>query len=135
MPDLTRREFLKSIGVVATAVSIPITLEIITKPFIQTAHKNFLVLQASQKLVVAEVKAVDFGLAQREKVLPIVFADSFDIRELQGFLQLPSRLSLELFNGVPMKFEGAGTIYLVYKSKDGNCIDVFLDEFRCLTGI
>lgn len=136
MSKLTRREFLKSIGVVATAITIPVSIEVATKPFLelQKVHKNYLVLQASQKLVVAEVRAFDLDMAKRHRILPVVFEETFDIRKLNAFASLPSRLELDFFNGVPLRFEGAGAISLIYRSQDGNCIDINLDDFRCLTG-
>lgn len=136
MSELTRREFLKSIGIVATAISIPVSIEVITKPFldIQRVTKNYLVLQSWEQTLVAEVKAVDLDGAERKGVLRVVLEDNFDVREFVSFVSRPSRLNLDLFNGIPMRFEGAGTISFVYRIKEGNCVEVNLDQFRCLTG-
>lgn len=135
MTELTRRDFLKSIGVMATAIAIPVSIEVVTQPFnILKVHQNFLVLQSNSEIVVAEVRAIDLEMAQVQKRLRVVLEDSFDIRKIVNFASRPSRLSLDLHNGVPMKFEGAGVISLVYRVQEGNCIEARLDQFRCLTG-
>lgn len=130
----SRRDFLKSIGIVATAIAIPVSVEIATKPFLaQESRQNYLVLQSNSEMVVGEVRAIDLDMAQRKNILRVVFEESFDIRKIVNFSSRPSRLSLDLFNGVPMKFEGAGVVSLVYRVQEGNCIEVRLDQFRCLT--
>ena len=105
---MNRREFLKSIGIVATSIAIPVSIEIAARPFteLQKVHKNYLIMQSPGKLVVAQVKALDLDMAQREKILPIVFHESFHTREIMDFVHHPARLELELYNGIPIKFEG-----------------------------
>lgn len=135
MNELTRREFLQSIGIATVGLSIPVSIQTILKPFaVQVAYQNYLTLQSGRELLVAEVRAIGLDKTD-EGYLPVVFEDSFNLKKLLAFAHKTASVRLDLYNGVPMMFEGAGTILHCYRVTEGNCIDIGLENFRCLTTI